>query len=170
MTVRPKLYSSVLESPTSSAGGVFGGISGDILYSSTDSNYTNEYTNIEAELETYSLSASAQLLGHYQSTTLEIVCEKISWCPSSDSKFWVKPSLNLSYSKEYLIDQKFTSNTSLGRTIVYPNIPMPAVTRITLEPEFSYNSNPKFGEIKKVVSLKPSYACEVLKTNSKSKE
>ena len=47
---------------------------------------------------------------------------------------------------------------------------MPAVTRITLEPEFSYNSNPKFGEIKKIVSLKPSYACEVLKANSKSKE
>ena len=97
---------------------LFGGMSGDILYSSTDSNYTNEYTNVEAELETYSLSASAQLLGQYQSTTIEVVCEKISWCQSSDAKFWVKPALNLSYSKEYLIDQKFTSNTSLGRTIV----------------------------------------------------
>ena len=123
--------------------------SGDILYSSTGSNYTNEYTNVEAELETYSLSASAQLLGQYHSTTLEVICKKISWCPSSDAEFWVKPALNLSYSKEYLIDQKFTSNTSLGRTIVHPNIPMPEVTRVTLEPEFSYNSNPKFGEIKK---------------------
>ena len=47
---------------------------------------------------------------------------------------------------------------------------MPVVTRITLEPEFSYISKPKSGKIKKVVSLKPSYACEVLKTNLKSKE
>ena len=31
-------------------GGVFGGISGDILYSSTDSNLTNDSTNVEAEL------------------------------------------------------------------------------------------------------------------------
>ena len=151
-------------------GDIFGGVSGDILYSSTDSNFTNEYTNVEAELETYSLSASAQLLGQYHSNTLEFVCEKISWCPSSDAEFWVKPALNLSYSKEYLINQRFTSNTSLGGTIVHPNIPMPEVTRVTLEPEFSYNSNPKFGEIKKIVSLKPSYACEVLKTNLKSKE
>ena len=82
----------------------------------------------------------------------------------------IKPALEFSYSREHLIDQKFTSISSLGRAIVYPNIPMPMVTRVTLEPEFLYHNTPKFGELQKTVSFRPSYACEVLKTNSKSKK
>jgi len=45
---------------------------------------------------------------------------------------------------------------------------MPTVVRVTLEPEFSYHSIPNSAGIKKVFGVKPSYACEVLKTNSKA--
>ena len=75
--------------------------------------------------------------------------------------------LNLSYSKEQLIDQEFTSTTKLGRALVKPIIAMPTVARITLEPEFSHQSVLKRG-IKRVFSIKPSFACEALKTNSKA--
>ena len=146
---------------------VYGGFSGDVLYSSTDSTYTNEYTNVEGKLETYSLSASAQILGQYRSSTLKNFCKKMQWCPHLNAEFWIKPALNLSHSEERLIDQKFTAISSLGRAIIYPNIAMPKVTRITLEPEFSYHSIPK-ERVEKVFSIKPSYACEVLKTNSKT--
>ena len=119
------------------------------------------------KLETYSLSASAQLLGQYRSNILEALCGRTKWCPNSKAEFWIKPALNVSYSREQLIDTEFTSTTSLGRVIVYPNIAMPTVARITLEPEFSHKSVLKRG-IKRVFSIKPSYACEALKTNSKT--
>ena len=148
--------------------GVFGGVSGDILYSSTDSTYTNQHTNVEGALETYSLSASAKLLGQFRSNNLEAICKKAKWCPGSNVEFWIKPALNLSYSREHHIDQEFTSITRLGRKVVYPSIAMPTVVRVTLEPEFSYHSIPSSAGIKKVFGVKPSYACEVLKTNSKT--
>ncbi|MDC3235143.1 hypothetical protein OBB02_03770 [Candidatus Puniceispirillum sp.] len=146
---------------------VFGGFSGDVLYSLTDTTYTNEYTNIGGKLETYNFSASAQLLGQYRSSTLEAFCERTKWCQNFNAEFWIKPALNVSYSREQLIDKEFTSTTKLGRMLVYPNISMPTVARITLAPEFSYQSVLRKG-IKRVFSIKPSYACEVLKTNSKT--
>ena len=146
---------------------VYGGFSGDVLYSSTDSTYTNEYTNVEGKLETYSLSASTQILGQYRSSTLKNFCKEMQWCPHLNAEFWIKPALYLSHSRERLINQKFIAISSLGRAIIYPNIAMPKVTRITLEPEFSYHSIPK-EMVKKVFSIKPSYACEVLKINSKT--
>ena len=45
---------------------------------------------------------------------------------------------------------------------------MPTVARVTLEPELSYNSNPNLEGIKKIFSVKPSYACETLKRNLKT--
>ena len=146
---------------------VFGGFSSDVLYSSTDSTYTNEYTNVGGKLETYSLSASAQLLGKYRPSSLETFCERAKWCQNSETEFWIKPALNLSYSKEQLIDKEFTSTTKLGRALVNPNIAMPTVARITLEPEFSYQSVLKIGMVR-VLSIKPSYACEALETNLKT--
>ena len=146
---------------------IFGGFSSDVLYSSTNSSYTNEYTNVEGKLDTYSVSASAQLLGKYRPSSLEAFCERTKWCHNSNAKLWIKPALNLSYSKEQLIDQEFTSTTKLGRVLVKPTIAMPTVARITLEPEFSYQSTLKTG-IKRVFSIKPSYACEALKTNLKT--
>ena len=134
-----------LESLTQFKESVFGGFSGDVLYSSTDSTYNNEYTNVVGKLETYSLSASAQLLGKYRPSGLEVFCERTKWCQNSKAEFWIKPALNVSYNKEQLIDQEFTSTTKLGRALVNPIIAMPTVARITLEPEFSYQSVLKTG-------------------------
>lgn len=147
-------------------GDMFGGISADVLYSSTKSKYANTYATVTGEMKTYSLTTGAQVLGQYESDTPMTICKKWNWCQFVNSKFWVKPALNFSYSREYLINKKFDSLTSLGNTTVYPYITMPRVVRLTAQQELLYEGKTSWSGMQEFISLTPSYACEKLKTTS----
>jgi len=130
---------------------VFGGVFGDLIYTQTKSSFQSAYTNVIGKIRTYSASGGAQLTGQY-----EVYAE-----------FWIKPTLALSYSREYLIRKRFVSNTSLGSTVVEASLPMPTVFRITAEPEFLYESFANQDGTKDFVSVNPSYACENMKSGTK---
>ena len=111
-------------------------------HAQTKSSFQSTYTNVIGKIRTYSVSGGTQLTGQY-----EIYPE-----------FWIKPTLALSYSREYLIRKRFVSTTNLGSTVVEAALPMPTVFRITAEPEFLYESFANQNGIKDFVSVNPSYA------------
>jgi voltage-gated potassium channel Kch len=130
---------------------VFGGVFGDFIYTRTKSSFQSTYTNVIGKIRTYSVSGGAQLAGQY-----EVYAE-----------FWIKPSVALSYSREHLIKKRFISTTSLGSTVVEAALPMPTVLRITIEPEFLYESSANHNKTKDFASVNPSYACESIKSRDK---
>ncbi|WP_443646460.1 hypothetical protein [Candidatus Ponderosibacter sp. Uisw_141_02] len=130
---------------------VFGGIFGDLIYTQTKSSFRSTYTNVIGKMRTYSVSGGAQLTGQY----------------GIYPELWIKPTLALSYSREYLIRKRFVSTTSLGSAVVEAALPMPTVFRITVEPEFLYESFANQNGIKDFVSVNPSYACENMKSGNK---
>lgn len=130
---------------------VFGGTFVDLIYTQTKSSFQSAFTNVIGKIRTYSVSGGAQLTGQY-----EVYPE-----------LWIKPTLALSYSREYLIRKRFVSNTSLGSAVVEAALPMPTVFRITAEPEFLYESFANQDGTKDFVSVNPSYACENMKSGTK---
>ena len=149
---------------------LFGGVAADILYTSTKSKYSNTFTTVTGDLKTYSVSAGAQLAGQYPSNIPLNFCESLNWCHFVDSKLWVKPALNFSYSEEYLISKNYGSVTSMGSSIVYPTITMPQVIRLTAQQELLYEGKATRSGKQNFMNLTPSFACEKLRTTARRSE